>query len=443
MIGTGSNLDFLWMIFCGFLVLLMQPGFLCLESGLTRRKNSVNVAAKNLADFCVATVVFWGIGFGIMFGASEGGWYGTDRMFLTVSEQRGMAGAFFFFQLMFCGAAVTIMSGATAERMRLAFYLVIALLVSGLIYPVFGHWAWGGMDVGQNHGWLRAIGFVDFAGSTVVHSVGGWVALAVLLIIGPRRGRFAADGTANRMPPSSLGMATLGGLLLLIGLLGFNGGSTLGLSDKVPPILINSILAGAVGALSAGMLGYAVQNRLNVTQFINGCLAGLVAITACCFAVTSPVACLVGLVAGMIFIGGEELLEYLGIDDAVGAIPVHLGAGIWGTLAVGLYGDLEILGTGLTRAEQIGVQLLGITSCAVWAFGIAYVMLTMINRVTRLRVPAAHEYVGLNLSEHGEIEDYEVPDHVLTKIREAVVQERQLAAGDRTEQAAPGREAGA
>ena len=235
-------------------------------------------------------------------------------------------------------------------------------------------------------------------------------------------------------------MATLGGLLLLIGLLGFNGGSTLSLSDNVPAILINSILSGAVGALSAGLLGYAVQNHLNVTQFINGCLAGLVAITACCFAVTSPVACLVGLVAGMIFIGGEELLAFLRIDDAVGAIPAHLGAGIWGTLAVGLYGDLEILGTGLTRAEQIGVQLLGITSCALWAFGITYVMLTMIDRLTPLRVPATHEDVGLNLSEHGETEDYEVPDHVLTKIREAVAQERQLSGGERTDQAASGPE---
>ena len=351
-----------------------------------------------------------------------------------------MVGAFFFFQLMFCGAAVTVMSGATAERVRLVFYLVIALLVAGLIYPVFGHWAWGGMDAGRNHGWLGAAGFVDFAGSTVVHSVGGWVALAVLLIIGPRRGRFAADGTVNRIPPSSLGMATLGGLFLLIGLLGFNGGSTLSLSDNVPAILINSILSGAVGALSAGLLGYAVQNHLNVTQFINGCLAGLVAITACCFAVTSPVACLVGLVAGMIFIGGEELLAFLRIDDAVGAIPAHLGAGIWGTLAVGLYGDLEILGTGLTRAEQIGVQLLGITSCALWAFGITYVMLTMIDRLTPLRVPATHEDVGLNLSEHGETEDYEVPDRVLTKIREAVAQERQLSGGERTDQAASGPE---
>ena len=417
MIHSGSDLDFLWIVFCSFLVLFMQAGFLCLESGLTRRKNSINVAAKNLADFCVTTVVFWGVGFGVMFGLSEGGWFGTDRIFLDFSEQNRMAGAFFFFQLMFCGAAVTIMSGAAAERMRLIFYLVISVLIAGLIYPVFGHWAWGGMDVGQDYGWLRAIGFVDFAGSTVVHSVGGWVALAVLIIIGPRRGRFDADGKPQRIPASNLALATLGGIFLLVGLLGFNAGSSLALDDSVPGILINTILAGAVGALSAGSLGFAVQNHVNVTQFVNGCLAGLVAITAGCFAVSSPVACLIGLVGGMISVGGDELLQYLGIDDAVGAIPVHLGAGIWGTLAVGLYGNLEILGTGLTRGEQISVQLLGILACAVWVFGVAYIIVRLLDRITPLRVQAEHEDVGLNLSEHGEAEDYEIPEHILAEFR--------------------------
>jgi Amt family ammonium transporter len=416
---NASDLDFLWIVFCGFLVLFMQAGFLCLETGLTRRKNSINVAAKNLADFCVTAVIFWGLGFGLMFGASEGGWYGTDRLFLDASEQGRMLGAFFWFQLMFCGAAVTIMSGATAERMRLVSYLVISLLVAGLIYPVFGHWAWAGLDAAQDHGWLRAVGFVDFAGSTVVHSVGGWVALAALLIIGPRRGRFAADGTPRAIPASSLPLATLGGLLLLVGLLGFNGGSSLALDDRIAGILINTILAGAVGALSAGSLGFAVRSRLNVTQFVNGCLAGLVAITAGCFAVSSAVACLIGLVGGMISIGGNELLDRLKVDDAVGAVPVHLGAGIWGTLAVGLYGDLQILGTGLTRGEQVGVQLLGIVMCAVWSFGVAYVLLRLFNSVAPLRVPADHEDMGLNLAEHGENEDYEIPVEVIAKIRGA------------------------
>lgn len=417
---NASDLDFLWIVVCSFFILFMQAGFLCLESGLTRRKNSINVAAKNLADFCVTALVFWGVGFGLMFGASEGGWFGTNRLFLDFAGQSRMLGAFFFFQLMFCGAAVTIMSGAAAERMRLVSYLVISLLISALIYPVFGHWAWAGLDAGQDYGWLRGIGFVDFAGSTVVHSVGGWVAVAVLLIVGPRRGRFAADGTTRAIPASSLPLATLGGFLLLVGLLGFNGGSSLALDDRVSGILINTILAGAVGALSAGSLGFAVRNRLNVTQFVNGCLAGLVAITAGCFAVSSPVACLIGLVGGMISIGGNELLEYLKVDDAVGAVPVHLGAGIWGTLAVGLYGDLEILGTGLTREEQVGIQLLGIAMCAIWSFGVAYVLLRLLNSISRLRVPADHEDMGLNLSEHGENEDYEVPVQTIATIHGAV-----------------------
>ena len=420
---NASDIDFLWIVFCGFLVLFMQAGFLCLETGLTRRKNSINVAAKNLADFCVSTLMFWGLGFGLMFGASAGGWYGTDRFFLDFSGQGRMLGAFFWFQLMFCGAAVTIMSGAAAERMRLVSYLFISLLIAGLIYPVFGHWVWAGLDVAQAHGWLRAIGFVDFAGSTVVHSVGGRIALAVLLVIGPRRGRYAADGARRAIPASSLPLATLGGLLLLIGLLGFNGGSTLALDDRISGIMINTILAGAVGALSAGSLGFAVRNRLNVTQFVNGCLAGLVAITAGCFAVSSPVACLIGLVGGMISIGGNELLEHLKVDDAVGALPVHLGAGIWGTLAVGLYGDLQILDTGLTRGEQVGVQLIGIVVCGVWSFGVASVLLRLLNRVTPLRVPADYEDRGLNLAEHGENEDYEIPVEAITTIHGAVAVE--------------------
>jgi Amt family ammonium transporter len=253
------------------------------------------------------------------------------------------------------------------------------------------------------------MGFVDFAGSTVVHSVGGWVSLAVLLIIGPRIGRFAPDGTPVRLNPSNLSLATLGAVFLFIGWLGFNGGSTLALNQQVSGILVNTVVGGSIGAISAGLLGYAVQNRLNVTQFMNGCLGGLVAVTANCFAVSTPVAALIGLVGGMIAIGVEELLEHYRIDDAVGAIPVHLGAGIWGTLAVGLYGDLEILGTGLTRLEQIGVQVLGILTCGLWTFGIAFTVLKLLNRFYPLRVPEEHERLGLNLAEHGEQEDYEVP----------------------------------
>jgi Amt family ammonium transporter len=406
-----ENFDVLWILLCSALVFLMQGGFLCLESGLTRRKNSVNVAIKNLADFCLATVVFWTVGFGLMFGLTNSGLVGGSGFLPEFASRSFFEGSFFIFQVMFCGAAVTIMSGAVAERMHFISYLIVALLVSGFIYPVFGHWAWAGLDTGDTNGWLNSMGFVDFAGSTVVHSVGGWMALSVLIIIGPRRGRFSEDGTPNRIAPSNLTIATFGALLLFVGWLGFNGGSTLALSSQVVPILINTLLAASVGAISAAVLGYAVQNRLNVTQFINGCLGGLVAITANCYCVSAVSAVLIGLVGGMIVIGTEQLLEHYRIDDAVGAIPVHLGAGIWGTLAVGLYGDLEILGTGLGRVEQIEVQLLGVVSCGVWTVGVSYCVLRVVNRFLPLRVSAEQEDIGLNLAEHGEIEDHGL-DHV-------------------------------
>lgn len=407
-----QSLDILWIILCSGLVFLMQAGFLCLESGLTRRKNSINVAIKNLADFCLTTVVFWVVGFGLMFGASRDGWFGTSEYVLDFSLQSPFFSVFFLFQVMFCGAAVTIMSGAIAERMKFSSYLIVTVAVSALIYPSFGHWAWAGLNNGETNGWLNSMGFVDFAGSTVVHSVGGWMSLAVLLIIGPRRGRFAADGTPRQIHPSNLPLATLGTVFLFIGWLGFNGGSTLALNDQVANVLVNTVVAGSVGAVSAGLLGYAIQNRLNVTQFMNGCLGGLVAVTANAFAVTTPVAALIGLIGGMIVIGVEDLLEHYRIDDAVGAIPVHLGAGIWGTLAVGLYGDLDILGTGLSRMEQVGVQLLGVVVCGLWVFGIGYILMKAVNRMYPLRVSAEHEDVGLNLSEHGELEEHDIFDPV-------------------------------
>lgn len=403
------NIDLLWIYLCSGLVFIMQAGFLCLEIGVTRRKNSINLAIKNLVDFCLSAVVFWVVGFGLMYGATRGGWLGSSRFALDFTTSESYLAGFFLFQLMFCGTAVTIMSGAIAERMRISSYLLITLLVSALIYPVFGHWAWAGRRTDNAYGWLKEAGFVDFAGSTVVHSVGGWVALAVLLIIGPRLGRFAADGTTNRIHPSNLALSTLGAIFLFIGWLGFNGGSTLAFDQRVPGILINTVLSGSLGAISAGMLGYAVSGRLNVILFFNGCLGGLVAITASCFAVSTPVAALIGAVGGMIIVGVESMLRHLEIDDAVGAIPVHLGAGIWGTLAVGLYGDLDLLGTGLTRLEQIGVQLMGILTCGLWAFGVAFTALKLLNRTLPLRVSAEHERIGLNLSEHDEQEDYEVP----------------------------------
>jgi Amt family ammonium transporter len=393
-----SSLDMLWLILCAALVFLMQAGFLCLESGLTRSKNSINVAIKNLADFCLTTIVFWAIGFSLMFGDTVSGWYGTGLVLPDFSVESADTAVFFLFQVMFCGAAVTIISGVVAERLKFGAYLIVALFVSGLVYPVAGHWSWASFGGGEGDGFLASMGFIDFAGSSVVHSVGGWSGLALLIIIGPRIGRF---GGSAPIKASNLPLATLGVLLLFIGWLGFNGGSTLVMDESVPLILVNTIIGGSVGALAAGGLGYAVHNNLNVTRFMNGALGGLVAITANCFAVSTPIAALIGLVGGMIVVFAEDLLEKFHLDDAVGAIPVHLAAGIWGTLATGLYGDLEVLGTGLSRGEQISVQALGVLTYAVWSFGISYALFWIVNRVFRLRVSAEHEIAGLNISEHG------------------------------------------
>lgn len=393
-----SGLDIMWVVLCAALVFLMQAGFLCLESGLTRSKNSINVAIKNLADFCLTTIVFWAIGFSLMFGDSVSGWYGTGLVLPDFSVESADTAVFFLFQVMFCGAAVTIISGVIAERLKFGAYLIVALFVSGIVYPVAGHWSWASFGGGEGDGFLAAMGFVDFAGSSVVHSVGGWSALALLVVVGPRLGRFDGNG---KIKPSSLPLATLGVLFLFVGWLGFNGGSTLVMDETVPLILVNTVIGGSVGALAAGGLGYAVHNHLNVTQFMNGALGGLVAVTANCFAVTTPIAALIGLVGGMVVVFAEGLLEKWRLDDAVGAIPVHLAAGIWGTLATGLYGDPEILGTGLGRMEQVAVQFLGICVYAAWSFGISFVLFSLVNRVFHMRVSAAHEIAGLNISEHG------------------------------------------
>ncbi|WP_170480656.1 ammonium transporter [Ruegeria arenilitoris] len=403
-----ADVDLLWVIFASALVFLMQGGFLCLESGMTRSKNSINVAIKNLADFCLSTLVFWTLGFGFMFGLSYQGWIGSDLFSLDFAKASPPLAVFFLFQVMFCGAAVTILSGIVAERMKFGAYLFVAVIVSGFLYPVAGHWVWA-ERLSRRSGWLAELGFVDFAGSTVVHSVGGWAGLALVLIVGPRLGRFDDGSGAHTITPSNMPTATLGALLLFIGWLGFNGGSTLALDETVPSILINTVVGGCVGAISAGGLRYAVNQRLDVDQFINGALGGLVAVTANCFAVSTGSAALIGLVGGMIVVFFSQILETLKIDDAVGAIPVHLGAGIWGTLATGLYGDLETLGTGLSRLEQIGVQGLGVLVYGIWTFGVALLVFSAGNAVFRFRVTEEEEIAGLNISEHGMQHESELP----------------------------------
>lgn len=407
---TADLIDILWVLFASLLVFIMQAGFAMVESGMTRSKNSINVAIKNLTDLGVSFLAFWLFGFALMFGTSENGFAGTTGFFLNLSlEDNPMwTGVFFLFQSMFCSTAATIVSGAVAERMKYASYIISTILLAALIYPIFGHWSWGSFWQGGGQGWLEAMGFVDFAGSTVVHGVGGWIALAALIILGPRNGRFPEPGTretegvrSRSIPASNIPMVVLGVILLWFGWFGFNGGSTLALTENVPSILVNTALSASAGMVGALALGWPYFRRPDVNLVLNGALAGLVAITANAHAVTEFQSVIIGFIGGAIMFSSSRLLEIYRIDDAVGAIPVHLFAGIWGTLAVALFGDPAILGTGLPFWEQLLVQALGIGISAAWSFVAAILLLWSINKVWPLRVPADHEHAGLNISEHG------------------------------------------
>jgi Amt family ammonium transporter len=401
--SVAQSIDTVWVLICTVLVLLMQAGFACLESGLVRAKNSINVAVKNVMDFCVAGVGFWLVGFGLMFGVSAGGLLGSSDFAFDGAAGGNQATAwvmaFFFFQLAFCSTSTTIVSGAVAERMSFRGYAITAAVLSMLIYPVFGHWAWGGVLTGEAAGWLEHRGFIDFAGSTVVHSVGGWIALAAILVLGPRIGRFGPDG--KRIEPHDMPMATLGMFLLWIGWFGFNGGSTLALNATVPFVLVHTMLAAAAGGLAVVGISWIRNGLPDVQLTLNGILAGLVAITANCHIVSTSNAVLIGAGGGIVCFVTSDLLARLKIDDAVDAVPVHLAAGIWGTLAVALLGDVSLFPNGHTRLEQLGVQALGIGAAGVFAFGISFVVLHLIDRVLPLRVSADAERIGLNIAEHG------------------------------------------
>lgn len=397
----AKSIDIFWILVSGGLVFLMQAGFMCLECGMTRAKNSINVAIKNLTDFVLAFVLFWMAGYGLMFGVTWSGWIGTTDWLFPFEERSDWLNAFFFFQAMFCATSATIMSGAIAERIHYAGYCILTVYVSLIIYPVFGHWVWNGGDGISPGGWLSLKGFVDFAGSSVVHSVGGWVSLAALLVLGPRTGRFGADGEVRKITASSLQFSVLGCILLYLGWFGFNGGSTLAMNGSEARIIANTALAGATGSCAMLFVGWIIRKRPDVELVINGALAGLVGITANCHAVSAAEAAVIGAVGGLVALALEWLLEKARIDDAVGAVPVHLGGGIWGTLAVGLFGEPEILGKGLDNPEQTGVQIVGILVCGIWSFGVAFILLWITNKIYPLRVPVEHEETGLNVSEHG------------------------------------------
>ena len=410
-----SNIDTLWVIDCAILVFIMQAGFMCMETGLSRHKNSINVALKNAADFGVSVVIFWIFGFGVMFGTSYNGFFGTDLFFFKTDKAEYMT--YFVFQAMFVATAATIISGAVAERMKFNGYLIMTVLATGIIYPIVGHWAWSSSYLSKydtetllldaygsikTTGWLSDMGFVDFAGSTIVHSVGGWIALAAVIILGPRIGKYS-DANKGKFTGSSFPLAVLGTLILWFGWFGFNGGSNGAMDKTVPLILINTFLAAAFGLLTGLTISYFKFKKPDPFYIILGPLAGLVSITAGCNSMTSVISIFVGIIGAIIAIIVNEALNKFEIDDVVGAVPVHLAAGIWGTLAVGLFSDLSILDTGLDRLSQIKIQLIGILSIGAFTFISSFVILSIFNKFYPLRVSPVQEELGLNIAEHNAV----------------------------------------
>lgn len=395
----AETINSLWILLCAVLVLMMQAGFMCIEAGSTRNKNNINTALKNICDFGICTIGFWICGFGLMFGVSISGIIGTTEFFLITNSSR--ESVWFIYQAAFCGAAVTIVSGAVAERLKFSIYLFIALIGAIFIYPMIGHWAW------NESGWLHTMGFIDFAGSTVVHALGGTIALSTIIILGPRIGRFRKDGTVREFNGSNVPLSLLGTLLLFFGWFGFNGGSAGAFNESVPIVLMNTILAGTSGLVTTIIICYVVYKRPYVLKIMNGLLGGLVSITASCHSVAPYEAILIGAMGAIVVAFGEKLLERLYLDDAVGAIPIHLFSGVWGTLAVGIFGNPDDLGTGLNRAEQLGVQAIGVIVCFGVVFISSFILIFVVNRIWGIRVSKSAEEAGLNVAEHRANDDVE------------------------------------
>lgn len=396
-----ETINMLWMLGCTACVFLMQAGFCCLEAGMVRARNSINVAVKNVVDLCLSTLVFWLLGFGLLFGASVSGLFGSTNFVFSSSSAQDLV--FFLFQAAFCGTVVTIVAGAVAERLRFIGYVFCSVVLAGLIYPVAAHWAWGGLFSGRSVGWLEQLGYVDFAGAGVVHATGGGMALAAVLILGPRKGRFedsTEDFGGHNLPMSSLGV-----LLLWIGWFGFNGGSGLALSSDVPAILLNTLLGAAAGGCTGLFISLRLKGRAEVTACLNGVLAGLVSVTAGCHAI-SPVAAVLAATtgAGLAYAATQYLLRRR-IDDVVGAIPVHAVAGVWGVLAVAIFGNADAWGTGLSRGDQLLVQAIGALAIVLWSFGAGYTVLRIVDSFSPLRVSPEAEAIGLNVAEHGAVSE--------------------------------------
>ena len=389
-----AHADYVWTMVAAALVFFMQAGFALVEAGFTRAKNAVNIMMKNLMDFSVGSLAFWAIGFGLMFGVSNSGWLGTSGFFLSDFSPDGdpWVLAFWMFQVVFAATAATIVSGAMAERTKFIGYLIYSVCISALIYPVFGSWAWGSLFHGN--GWLEGLGFIDFAGSTVVHSVGGWAALAGTIVLGPRLGKYTKDGGIKPILGHNIPLAALGVFILWLGWFGFNPGSTTAASKDIAMIFVNTNLAAATGAVLAMITSWIKFGKPDVGMSLNGALAGLVAITAGCANVSPTSSIIIGAVAGIIVVFAVIMFDRIKVDDPVGAISVHGVNGAWGTLAAGIFN------MGGTTGKIIGVQLLGIAACFIWTFTAAYILFKIIDMTIGLRVSAEEEAKGLDLSEH-------------------------------------------
>ncbi|CAM3542020.1 ammonium transporter [Psychrobacter glaciei] len=383
-----------WIIWGGVLVFFMQAGFALLESGSVRAKNAVNVMMKNYTDMCIGGLAFYLVGFGLMMGTNDSGFFGTDH-FMPV-ELSNLDWALMFFQMMFAATAVTIASGAMAERVSFIGYAVAACLICLLIYPVFASWVWGGYFGGT--GWLTELGFIDFAGSTVVHSIGGWLALAGILVIGPRLGRFAPDGTPRLIAGHNMTLLALGGFILWFGWFGFNAGSTLSITGNIGLIAVNTFVAAVSAVVSYMIISRVLDKAILLSDSVNASLIGLVSITAGCATTTPVFAIIIGAIASVVYILATQALLKLKIDDVVSAVAVHGFGGAWGTLAAGLFysGDLFNL-------SRLGVQALGVGVALAWALGLGLVMYKLIDMTFGLKASRLHEQRGLDYTEHAEI----------------------------------------
>ena len=393
------NLNIVWTVIAAFLVFFMQAGFAMVEAGFTRAKNAGNIIMKNLMDFSIGSLMWYIVGFGLMFGAGGNLLFGGSHFLASDFSASELNWAFWLFQCVFAGTAATIVSGAMAGRTRFRGYLAYSAVICALIYPISGHWAWGSL-FGIGEGWLERLSFIDFAGSTVVHSVGGWLALAGAIVLGPRTGKYDGEGHSRAIPGHNIPLAALGVFILWFGWFGFNPGSTTTGDVSIGYIAMTTNLAAAAGAIGAMITAWIRFKKPDVSMALNGVLAGLVAITAGCANVPVPGAVLIGAIAGVLVVLAVEFIDkVLKVDDPVGAVSVHGVCGAFGTIMAGLF---NTAGTpGYVEGGGVLPQLVGVAAVFAWSFGTGMVLFTLIKHTIGLRTDAEEELRGLDIGEHG------------------------------------------